>query len=77
MLIVMDKSNQEEHFSQPVQTNNEQLKIAVTFITVYNGRFNVTNSNFKFYLAKVNTDKDGFDQLTILPGAYKIENLNI
>ena len=31
MLKVMDKSAHEEHLSQPLQSNNKQLKIAVTF----------------------------------------------
>ena len=44
----MDKSIHEEHLFQPLQTNNKQFKIAVTFLTVYNGVFNVTNSNNKF-----------------------------
>ena len=52
MLIVMDKSIQEEHLSQPLQTNNKQLKIAVTFLTGYNGIFNVTNSNNNFFSRK-------------------------
>ena len=43
MLIVMDKSTHEEHLSQPLQTNNKQFKIAVTFPTGYNGIFNVTD----------------------------------
>ena len=43
MLIVMDNSNHEEHLSQPIQTNNKQFKIGVTFLTGYNGSFNVTN----------------------------------
>ena len=30
ILIVMDKSTHEEHLSQPLQTNNKQLKIAVS-----------------------------------------------
>ena len=51
MLIVMDKSTREEHLAQPLQTNNEQFRIAVT-LTGYNGIFNVTNSNDKFYFAK-------------------------
>ena len=33
MLIVMDKSTHEEHLTQPLQTNNKQFKIAVTFLT--------------------------------------------
>ena len=76
MLIVMDKSTHEEHLIQPLQTNNKQFKIAVTFLTAYNGIFNVTNSNTKFYFKKTYTDKDGFIQITIPPGAYEKESLN-
>ena len=49
MLIVMDKSTHEEHLSQPLQTNNKQFKIAINFLTGYNGIFNVTNANNKFF----------------------------
>ena len=44
MLIVMDNSTYEEHLAQPLQTNNKEFKIAVTFLSAYNGIFNVTNS---------------------------------
>ena len=64
MLIVMKKSTHEEHLSQPLQTNNKQFKI-VTFLTAYNGIFNVTNSNNKFYFMKSTTDEDGFIQINI------------
>ena len=37
MLLVMDKSTHEEHLSQALQTNNKHFKIAVTFLTGYNG----------------------------------------
>ena len=76
MLIVMDKSTHEEHLSQPLHTNNKQFKIAVTFLSCYNGIFNVTISNSKFYFKKKITDEDGFVQITIPPGAYEIESLN-
>ena len=76
MLIVMDNSRHEEHLSQPLQTNNKQFKIAVTFLTGYNGIFNVTNDNNKFYFTKSISDEDGFVQITIPPGAYEIESLN-
>ena len=76
MLIVMDKSTHEEHLSQPLQTNNKQFKVAITFLTGYNGIFNVTNENNKFYFKKTNTNEDGFIKITILPGAYEIESLN-
>ena len=76
MLIIMDKSTHEEHLSQPLQTNNKQFKIAVTFLTGYNGIFNFTTSNINFYFKKTITDEDGFIKITILPSAYEIESLN-
>ena len=76
MLIVMDKSTHEEHLSQPLQTNNKQFKIAVTFLTGYNGILIVTNSNNKFYFLKSITDDDGYIQISIPPGTYEIESLN-
>ena len=71
MSVVMHKSTHEEHLSQPLQTNNKQFKIAVTFLTGYNGIFNVTNSSFKFYFKKTITDEDDFIQTIIPPGAYQ------
>ena len=76
MLIVMNKSTHEEHLFQPLQTNNKQFKIAVTFLSGYNGIFNVINSNNKFYFKKTISNEDGFFQITIHPGAYEIESLN-
>ena len=75
MLIVMDKSTHEEHLFQPLQTNNKQFKIATTFLTGYNGIFNVTNSNNKFYFKKSIIEED-FIQIRITNRAYKIESLN-
>ena len=75
ILMVMDKSMHEEHLSQPLQSNNKQFKIAVTFLTGYNGIFNVTDKNNKFYFIKSNTDDD-YLIITIPPGAYEIECLN-
>ena len=49
MLIVLDKSINEEHLSQPLQTKDKQFKIAVTFLTGYNGIFNVTDKNNNFF----------------------------
>ena len=72
MLIVMDKSTDEEHLSQPIQTNNKQFKIAVTFLIGYN----VTDENNKFYFAKSISDEDGFIQINIPLGAYQIKSLN-
>ena len=75
MLIVMDKSKHEEHLSQPLPTNR-QFKIAVTFLSGYNGIFNVPSKHIKFYFANSFTDKDGFVQLSIAQGAYELESLN-
>ena len=49
ILIVMDRSIHEEQLSQPLQTNNKQIKTAVTFLTGYNGIFEVTNRNIIFF----------------------------
>ena len=76
MLVVMDESTHEEHLSQPLQTDNKQFKIAVTFLTGLNGIFNVTNSKIRIYFKKSVTDEDGFIQITLPPGAYEIESLN-
>ena len=76
MLIVMDESTHEEHLSQPLQTTNKQFLKAVTFLSVCNGNFNVTNSNNNFSFRKTSSDKDGLVQITIPPGAYEIESLD-
>ena len=76
MLTVMNKSTHKEHLSQPLQTNTKQFKIAVTFLTSYNGIFNVTNSNKKFYFKKSITDEDGLIQVTVFLGAYETESSN-
>ena len=73
MLIVMDKSTLEEHLSQPVQTNKKQFKIAVTFLTAYNGIFNFTKK-INFYFKKQPIEQ-GFFQIIIPPGAHEIESL--
>ena len=72
----MDKSTHEEHLSQPLQTNIKKIKIAVIFLTGYNGIFIVTNSINKFYFKKSITDEKCFIQISIPSGAYGIESLN-
>ena len=69
-------STHKEHIYQPLQTNIKQYKIAITFSTGYNGIFNVTDKNNKFYLAKSGTDKDVFLEITFSPGAYEKDSLN-
>ena len=50
MMILMDKSTNEESLSQPLQTN-KQFKIAYTFLAGYNGIINIINKSNKFYFA--------------------------
>ena len=76
ILIVMKKGTHEEHLFQPLQTNNKQYKIGVTFLSAYNGIFNVTNRNNKFYFKKNLIDED-FIQIRIPEGAYEIESLKM
>ena len=76
MLVVMDKSTHEEHLFQSLQTNNKQFKIANSFLTAYNGIFNLTNENNKFYFKKTITNEDAFIKIIIPPGAHEIESLN-
>ena len=75
ILIIMNKSTHEEHLFQPLQTNNKQFKIAVTFLSAYNGIFNVINSNNRFCFFKSISD-DNHIQITIRPGVYEIEALD-
>ena len=56
LLIVMDKSTHEEHLSQPLHTNIKQYKIAMSFLTAYNGFFNVIKPKKKFCFKKTITD---------------------
>ena len=73
-LISMDISTHEEQLSQLLQTNNKRYKLALTFLTGYNGNFNVTSKNIKFYFTVSNNDED-FTQNRISPAAYEIESL--
>ena len=49
----MDKSTHEEHLSQPLQTHKKQFKLAVNFLTGYNGLFNVINKKNKIRIRKI------------------------
>ena len=75
MLNIMDKSTHEQHLFQPLQTNDKQFKIAITFLSAYNGMFNVANRNNKFCFFKSISDDDHI-QIAIRPGVYEIEALN-
>ena len=70
MLIIMNESMLEEHLFHSLQTNNREYKLAITFVTGYNGFFNVTNSNNKFYFKESITDED-FIQIKIPKVAYE------
>ena len=62
LLISMDESTHEEHLLQPLQTIKKQFKITITFLSVYNGFFNVANSNNKVYFKK-SFAEEGFKKL--------------
>ena len=74
MLILMNKSTHEEHLYHPLQTSNKQFKIAVTFLTGYNGIFNITSKNNKFYF--INPAKE-IVLIAIPYGAYELERLDL
>ena len=74
MLIVKNKSTHEEHPSQPLQTVQKQIKIAVTFLTDYIGVFNVTDEKTKFFFT-VSINKEDFNFNSIPTGAYGTKNL--
>ena len=76
ILIFMDKSTHTGHLYEPLQTNNKQFKIAVTFLSVYNGIFNITSENNKFYFSKLIIDDNQFNHIIIPNGAYEIESLD-
>ena len=50
ILIVMDESAHTEHLYERLQTNNRKFKIAVTFLTGYNGIFKIKSKNNNFFL---------------------------
>ena len=75
MLVVMDKSTHEEHLFQPLQTKNKQFKIAVTFLICYDGKLNITNLCFKFYVTTSISDIEP-SFIIIPPGAYELESLD-
>ena len=75
ILVVMEKTTHEQYLFQPLQTNNKQFKIVITFLTGYNGICNVTNLNNKFYFKKCFKDGE-FTQISVPQGAYEIESLN-
>ena len=68
MLIVIKNSTHEEHLSQPLKTKNKQFKVAVTFLTGYNGIFNATDKNNNFHFTRTINDDD-FRATVIPPGA--------
>ena len=52
----MNKSTHRENLSQPLRTMNKQFKTAVTFLTGYNGVFNVVSKNNEFHSTTMTND---------------------
>ena len=69
MLNVMDNSTHDEHLRQQIQTNINLFRLAIAFTTGYHGTINVTNSNTNFLLVKSISDRDGFLNISMPPGA--------
>ena len=74
MLIVINKPTYEKKLSPLLQTDDERFKIAIAFLTGFDGIFNVTNKNNKFFFTRSINDDD-LSKTTIPPGAYDIESL--
>ena len=75
MMIVMDKPNLEENFSQALLTNNKQSKLGVIFLTAENGIVDKTTKSRKLYFAASIND-DEFSKFSGQPGSYEIESSN-
>ena len=74
MLIVMDKSIHELFLDESLQTNKKQFKIAITFLTGYNGIFNITEANNKFYYI---TPEKMIVDIEIPKGAYELGAIDL
>ena len=71
MLIVMDKSTHEEDLRQPLQTNDKQFKVVVSFLSAYICNFIVTKKNNKFtFISKF--ERAEFNVVNIHPGAHDV-----
>ena len=70
MLLVMDESILEKNISQLLQTYKEQFIIAITFLTGYNGIFNVTSKNNNFTFT-VSVNDDCVTVITLQRGAIE------
>ena len=75
MLIAMDKYTDEEHWSQPLQTKNRQYRIAVTFLTGYNG-FSLLQAKLEVSIAQTHIRMMISLFFSILPGAYELQSLD-
>ena len=70
----MEKSINEEHLSQPLQTKNKQFELAITFLNVHNSIFSIINKNNNIILIPV-YEGAGYNIITIPPGADEIESI--
>ena len=74
MLIVMDISYCEQNLDEKLQTYNKQFKIAITFLTGYNGFFNITDVNIKFFYI---TPEKMIVDFVIPKGANELEAIDL
>ena len=69
ILIVLKNSTHEENLIQPLHTNNKDFKVAVTYLTGYNGIQNIKEENNRFYYI---TPSNLLREIILPPGNYAI-----
>ena len=74
-LIVLVESTDEEILYQPLQTNNHWFEFPVSFLTGYNGVFNITNKMIEVSFTTSYID-DCFILIIILSGVHELASLN-
>ena len=70
----MDNPTREENFIEPLITNNKDFKTAITFLTGYNGNFNITEIDNKFYCI---TPEKIIVDIVLEKGAYELEAMDL
>ena len=75
MLVVMQNFTDEENLSQPLQTKDNQFKIAIIILTAYNGIINISSNNKKFHFT-VSINGVEFSLIYNPPRTYELECLN-
>ena len=73
MLIAIDKSKHEKSLLQPLQTNEKQFEIAVSFVS---GNIGIFIAKTIELFIKSAFESAQYNTVQIKPGAYELESLN-